>query len=66
VGKHSVQVFLHYVDKNGPCNSWKYDRRPALATTPVIGRIMEPFKSSLSPGPLGISSTESSHTLASG
>ncbi len=65
VGAHSVQVFLHYVDRNGPCNSWKYDGRPALATTPVTLRIMEQFRASLSLGTTGISSPESSHTLAS-
>ena len=65
VGAHSVQVFLHYVDRNGPCNSWKYDGRPALATTPVTLRIMEQFRASLSLGTTGIGSPESSHTLAS-
>ena len=65
VGTHSVQVFLHYVDQNGPCNSWKYDGRPALAITPVTLRIMEQFRASLSLGTTGISSPESSHTLAS-
>lgn len=29
-GVHAAQVFLHYVDKNGPCRAWKFDGRPAL------------------------------------
>ena len=30
-GDHVAQVFLNYVDKNGPYAEWKYDKRPALA-----------------------------------
>jgi len=30
-GEHHAQVFLHYVDQNGPCTDWKYDKRPGLA-----------------------------------
>lgn len=30
-GDHQAQVFLHYVDRNGPCADWKYDKRPGLA-----------------------------------
>jgi hypothetical protein len=29
-GEQAAQVFLHYVDKNGPYSEWKYDKRPAL------------------------------------
>jgi len=29
-GEQAVQVFLHYVDKNGPYSEWKYDKRPGL------------------------------------
>lgn len=29
-GKHQVQVFLHYVDKNGPHADRKFDTRPSL------------------------------------
>ena len=25
------QVFMHYVDKNGPCKDFKYDKRTAMA-----------------------------------
>ncbi len=32
-GKLAAQVFLHYVDQNGPHAEWKYDKRSALATT---------------------------------
>lgn len=30
-GEHQAQVFLHYVDQNGPCAEWKYDKYPGLA-----------------------------------
>ena len=31
-GDHLAQVFLHYVDRNGPKSEWKYDKRPHLAS----------------------------------
>ena len=37
-GQWQAQVFLHYVDKNGPHAEWKYDKRKSLAhhnNTPV-------------------------------
>jgi hypothetical protein len=34
-GKHAAQVFLHYVDRNGPFSDWKFDRRAALRLPPV-------------------------------
>lgn len=30
-GKWQAQVFLHYVDANGPNAEWKYDKRPRLS-----------------------------------
>ncbi len=38
-GDHQAQVFLHYVEQNGPCAKWKYDKRPGLAisTKPWTG-----------------------------
>jgi hypothetical protein len=30
-GRHQAQVFLHYVDANGPHAEWKYDKREKLA-----------------------------------
>ncbi len=30
VGEYNAQVFLHYVDQNGPCAEWKYDKRSRL------------------------------------
>src|SRR5271156_1197866 len=30
--KQLVQVFLHYVDQNGPHKEWKFDKRPGLRT----------------------------------
>lgn len=30
-GDHLAQVFLHYVDRNGPQAAWKFDKRPALS-----------------------------------
>lgn len=32
-GRKQAQVFLHYVDKNGPHAEWKYDKRPSLGIT---------------------------------
>lgn len=29
-GDHLAQVFLHYVDQNGPYRDWKFDRRSSL------------------------------------
>ena len=34
-GNHLAQVFLHYVDQNGPNTEWKYDKRPRLAGSGV-------------------------------
>ncbi len=33
-GNHLAQVFLHYVDRNGPHTEWKYDKRPRLSNLP--------------------------------
>jgi hypothetical protein len=30
-GDQTAQVFLHYVDQNGPYAEWKYDKRPRLS-----------------------------------
>lgn len=32
VGERAVQVFLHYVDQNGPYAEWKFDKRPSLSS----------------------------------
>ena len=32
MGEQAVQVFLHYVDQNGPYAEWKSDKRPALSS----------------------------------
>lgn len=29
-GEHHAQVFLHYVDRDGPCAEWKFDKRTRL------------------------------------
>jgi hypothetical protein len=31
-GHHMAQVFLHYVDRNGPNRDWKFDKRARLST----------------------------------
>lgn len=31
-GEQLVQVFLHYVDRNGPNAEWKFDKRPCLSS----------------------------------
>jgi len=33
-GNHLAQVFLHYVDRNGPSAEWKYDKRDQLSSLP--------------------------------
>jgi hypothetical protein len=33
-GNHLAQVFLHYVDQNGPNTEWKYDKRSRLSRLP--------------------------------
>lgn len=35
-GNWQAQVFLHYVDADGPYKEWKFDKRPSLGFTPVI------------------------------
>jgi hypothetical protein len=32
IGEQAAQVFLHYVDQNGPNAEWKFDKRPGLAS----------------------------------
>ncbi len=32
-GECAAQVFLHYVDQNGPYAEWKYDKRPGIPFT---------------------------------
>lgn len=39
-GKWQCQLFLHYVDRNGPYANWKFDRRPRLGL-PVWMRHIE-------------------------
>ena len=36
-GKWQVQVFLHYVDQNGPHAEWKYDKRESLGMSKTDG-----------------------------
>lgn len=35
-GKWQAQVFLHYVDQNGPHAEWKYDKRESLGLSKTI------------------------------
>jgi hypothetical protein len=46
-GEHCAQVFLHYVAQHGPYREWAFDKRPTLAISPLVVRIMEQFRSSL-------------------
>ncbi|HVV15783.1 MAG TPA: hypothetical protein VHH90_01165 [Polyangia bacterium] len=34
-GDKAAQVFLHYVDRDGPHRDWIYDKRSGLATSPL-------------------------------
>ena len=36
-GKWQAQVFLHYVDQNGPHAEWKYDKRESLGLSKTDG-----------------------------
>jgi hypothetical protein len=38
-GDHVAQVFLHYVDQNGPHSEWKFDKRPCLTKVRGFGKI---------------------------
>jgi len=40
-GEHSAQVFLHYVDKDGPHKEFKYDRRLSLSTSPACTQLLD-------------------------
>lgn len=42
-GEHAAQVFLHYVDRNGPHTEWKYDKRGSLAGSPMVRSMLEQF-----------------------
>jgi hypothetical protein len=35
-GEYQAQIFLHYVDQNGPYADWKFDKRAALGDRPAI------------------------------
>ena len=37
-GHHSAQVFLHYVDRDGPNAEWRFDKRVSLTAFPVRSR----------------------------
>jgi hypothetical protein len=36
-GERLAQVFLHYVDQNGKCREWRFDKRPGLKTPRMSG-----------------------------
>ncbi len=33
-GSRAVQVFLHWVERHGPCAEWRFDKRPSLNVLP--------------------------------
>jgi hypothetical protein len=39
-GVEATQLFLHYVDRNGPHREWKFDRRPHLGNSPAADAIL--------------------------
>jgi hypothetical protein len=41
-GKWQAQVFLHYVDANGPYAEWKYDKRESLGLSKTIQQPLPP------------------------
>ena len=44
MGEHAAQIFLHYVDENGPNAEWKFDKRPSLSS---LRQMITGHKSSL-------------------
>jgi len=42
-GKWQAQVFLHYVDQNGPHAEWKYDKRESLGISKTIENQIQSF-----------------------
>jgi hypothetical protein len=40
-GKHLAQVFLHYVDREGPHKDWAFDKRASLGTSAAARRIVQ-------------------------
>lgn len=40
-GKWQAQVFLHYVDANGPYKDWIYDKRPGLNLQPAVEAVSD-------------------------
>jgi len=40
-GECIAQVFLHYVDQDGPCMEWKFDKRVGPGNTPHADAIMQ-------------------------
>jgi hypothetical protein len=42
-GKWQAQVFLHYVDQNGPHAEWKYDKRESLGISKTIQNEIQSF-----------------------
>ena len=52
-GLHAAQVFLHYVDRNGAHREWAFDKRPGLATSPAVDRIMNALARRLAPADAG-------------
>jgi hypothetical protein len=40
-GTEATQLFLHYVDRDGPNRDWKFDRRQALGSSAATDAILE-------------------------
>ena len=40
-GDRMAQVFLHYVDRDGPHRDWAYDKRARLAVSAASRRILQ-------------------------
>jgi hypothetical protein len=40
-GTEATQLFLHYVDQDGPHSEWKFDRRSSLGNSPATDAIVE-------------------------
>lgn len=42
-GDHAAQVFLHYVDRNGPNAEWRFDKRERLNSFPHLTKTQSRF-----------------------
>jgi len=52
-GQRQAQVFLHYVDQNGPCAEWKFDKGRSTAGLRSASEVQPSLQSPSASGPRG-------------